>query len=350
MGAEETKMDADAWRAQVKEQAIDPGLPIIDTHHHIWPVAPFPGYEAYDDTALINDVMGSGHAIVATIAVEAHASYRPEGPAALRPVGETEHAQALAKRVRREGGRAAGICAAIVAHADLWLGAGVEAVLDAHRAAAPERLRGIRHMAAWDADLRSGVQSAPGMLADPAFREGFARLARHNLSFDAWVVHSQLGEVVDLARAFPSTQIILDHAGGPIGVGRFAGRPAESFAEWRAALAPLARCDNVAVKLGGLNISVTGLGAMGAARPRGSEEMAALHRDHILAAIDLFGPERAMFESNFPVDRMSGPYDVLWNGFKRITAGFTAAERAAMFAGTARRIYRIAAGEERQPA
>jgi predicted TIM-barrel fold metal-dependent hydrolase len=340
-------MNPDAWRALISEAAIDPELPIVDAHHHIWPEAPFKGYEAYSDDALIADVEGSGHSIVASVCVEAHGSYRHEGPFALRPVGETEHAEAVAKSVRRDRSRAAGLCAAIVAHADLRLGAAVEAVLDAHNLAAPERFRGIRHVTAWDADLRSSFRTSPAMLADADFREGFGRLASHNLTFDAWVVHSQLGELLDLARAFPETTIVVDHLGGPIGIGRFAGRLTESFAEWRAELAPLARCPNVVVKLGGMHIGITGFSAIGAARPRTSLEIAALHRNHILAAIELFGPDRAMFESNFPVDRMSGPYDVLWNSFKRITAEFTAHERAEMFAGTARRVYRVAADQER---
>jgi predicted TIM-barrel fold metal-dependent hydrolase len=340
-------MKPDEWRAQVEEPAIDAELPIVDAHHHLWPQAPFAGYEAYPDAALIGDVAGSGHNIVATVCVEAHANYRNEGPSSLQPVGETEYAESLAKRVRREGGRGAGICAAIVAHADLTLGAAVDAVLDAHFVASPDRLRGIRNMAAHDPDLRTAVPTIPGLLGNPAFREGFARLARRNLAFDAWVVHSQLSDVGDLARVFPEVTIILNHLGGPIRIGRFLDHPAESLREWRAALSVLAGHPNVVVKLGGLHVSVCGFSAVGAPRPRTSTEMAVLFRDHILAAIDLFGPGRAMFESNFPVDRMSGPYDVLWNAFKRITADFTATERAALFADTARRVYRIETAQER---
>lgn len=340
-------MDRDAWRAQLSEPIIEPDLPIIDAHHHIWPEMPFPGLEAYPDETLIAEVAGSGHAIIATVAVEALGSYRQDGPEALRPVGETEHAEALARRVRGTGGRASGLCAAIVAHADLRLGDGVAEVLDAHRAAAPDRFRGIRHMTVCDPDLPTPFGIPPGLMSDPAFRAGFAQLAAAKLSYDAYLVHPQLGELLDLAKVFPETVIVADHLGGPLGVGRFKSRCTEAFAAWRAALAPLAACKNVFVKLGGMHLDITGLGAIRADRPRSSMEMAAVHRDHILAVIDMFGPDHVMFESNFPVDRMSGPYDILWNCFKLMTAGFSPAERQAMFAGTARRVYRITPEQER---
>jgi predicted TIM-barrel fold metal-dependent hydrolase len=327
-------MDAEQWRAQTVEAALDPELPVIDAHHHIWPEVFAPGFEAYPDDALHADVKECGHNIIATVAVEAWGSYRPDGPAELRPVGETEHAQALAAR-------APGLCAGIVAHANLLLGNAVAPVLEAHLAASPEHLRGIRHVTAWDQDMPTGYLSTPGLMAQPAFRAGLRQLARHGLSFDIWAMHPQLGEVLDLVRAFPETSFILDHLGGPLGIGRFAQRRAEAFSDWRAALAPLAACENVTVKLGGLSMNSTGMDAKGLARPRSSLALAELHRDHILTAIDLFGPQRAMFESNFPVDRMSTPYGVLWNAFKRVTTCFAPADRATLFAGTARRVYRL---------
>jgi predicted TIM-barrel fold metal-dependent hydrolase len=333
-------MNRDAWRAQYTEAAVEPDLPIIDAHHHLWPEPPLPGYEPYTDETAIAEMAHGGHNIIATVAVEARGSYFTYGPETLRPVGETVHAEALAQLQP-------GFCAAIVAHADLLLGHAVDVVLSAHMVAAPMRLRGIRHVVAWDPDLKSGFGAQPGMLAHPDFRAGFGRLAPNGLSFDVWALHSQLGEVLDLARAFPETSIIIDHIGGPIGIGRYAARPSESFADWRAALAPLATCNNVTVKLGGLHISIIGFSRLDAAAPLPSSEMAAQHGGHIRAVIDLFGPERVMFESNFPVDRMSTPHDVLWNSFKLMTQGYTHAERAAMFAGTARRVYRIAPGEER---
>jgi predicted TIM-barrel fold metal-dependent hydrolase len=336
-------MNRDAWRAQVIEPAIDPDLPVIDPHHHLWPVTPSPHLEPYTDDELIADVRGCGHNIVATVAVEAWGSYRTDGPAALRPVGETDHAEALARREH-------GLCAGIVAHADLLLGDAVAEVLEAHRQAAPARLRGIRHVTASDPDLPFQFGIPAGLMADAVFRAGFARLAGFGLSFDAYVAHPQLPEIMDLAQAFPGTLIILDHLGGPLGVGRFAGDGQAAFRDWRAALAPLAACPNIVVKLGGMHLDITGFGRLSEAAPLGAAEMAALHRDYVLAAIDLFGPARVMFESNFPVDRMSTPYGVLWNCFKIIAAGFTPAERSDLFAGTARRVYRITPDHERRSA
>jgi predicted TIM-barrel fold metal-dependent hydrolase len=342
-GLREDTMTGRAWRDLVVEAPLDPDLPIIDAHHHLWETAPAEGFERYTTEELLADTIGAGHNIVSTVYVDARSGYRRDGPEALRPVGETEYAEAIAEDALRRGGRAAGICAAIVPFADLMLGARVGEVLDAHRALSP-RLRGIRFMTAFDPDLPPVYGAhGPGLTAEPAFREGFAELAPRGLSFDAWMFHPQLPDVVDLARAFPETSIVLDHLGGPLGIGRYAGRRAEGFAEWRANLAEVAACPNVVLKIGSLNMSYTALDATGAARPRSSEATAIAQRDHILTAIDLFGPDRCMFESNFPVDMVSIAYGILWNGFKRVAEGFSPAERRALFAGTAARVYRLPA-------
>lgn len=333
-------MTSREWREQVVEPAIEPELPIVDAHHHVWVASPAPGYEPYDGEAILRDKTTSGHNVVATVYVDSHSNYRTGGPEHMRVVGETEFAHQLAEEANRRGGKAAGLCAAIVPHANLMLGKKVGEVLDAHVAASP-RMRGIRHMAAFDPELPPiyGAKS-PGIFVDPLFREGFAQLAPRNLSFDAWLFHSQLAELVDLARAFPGTTIILDHLGGPIGVGRYAGRP-EGFDAWRRSLGEAAACPNVVLKIGSLNMSYTGMDATEAPRPMTSEEMAVRWRDHVRTAIDLFGPDRCMFESNFPVDMVSTSYVVLWNGFKRLTADLSVAERANLFSGVARRTYRF---------
>lgn len=334
-------MERKAWRAQVVEEALEPQLPIIDPHHHIWASSPAEPWEPYDADALIADKSGAGHNVIATIYVDSHANYRSDGPAEFRVVGETEFADAIAERARLQGGRAAGACAGIVAHADLLLGEAVGAVLDAHMAAS-QRFRGIRYMTAIDPDLPPvyGATEA-GLMMQPRFREGFAELARRGLSFDSWLFHPQLAELIDLARQFPEANIILDHLGGPIGVGRFADRRAEAFAAWKRDMGALAACSNVSVKLGALNMSFTAMDATELSRPHTSEETASLQRDHILTAIDLFGPDRCMFESNFPVDMRSISYTVLWNSFKRVTADLAPHERAQLFAGTAKRVYRL---------
>jgi L-fuconolactonase len=329
------------WRDQLIEAALEPDLPIIDAHHHMWEVASIQGLEPYGIEALLADTTGTGHKIIATVYVDAHSGYRNTGPDALRPVGETAVAHAYAEEGLRRGGRSAGICSAIVPFADLLLGAAVGEVLDAHRAESP-RFRGIRFITAFDPDLPPIYGATqPGLMGTAAFRAGFAELGRRGLSFDSWLFHPQLFELADLARAFPDSTIILDHLGGPIGIKRYVNRRAEGFAEWRKSLADVATCPNVVLKMGSLNMYYTGLGAFGLPRPRSSEETARVQREHILTAIDLFGPHRCMFESNFPVDMMSISYGILWNTFKRVTADFTKVEREQMFAGTAARVYGI---------
>ena len=334
-------VNRDAWRSLVIEEPIDPGLPIIDAHHHLWPEPPVPHLEAYGIEALKLDKRTCGHNIVATLFVEAFTRYRTEGPARFKPVGETEYVTQVARDAEREGGGAAGCCAGIVAHADMLLGADVDQVLEAHRAAAPERLRGIRHLIAHDPDYPGVLPSQPGTLGNPAFRAAFARLAPHGLSFDVWLMHPQLGELAELAAIFPETTIVLDHVGGPMGTGRYADGAGNGFDEWRRGMALVAARPNVVVKLGGLNMEFTRLGAaLDAERPWTSEEMARAQARHILTTIDLFGPSRCMFESNFPVDRMSTGATVLWNCFKRIAERFDAAEKSALFFDTAARVYR----------
>lgn len=335
-------INRDAWRAQIIEAPIEPDLPIVDAHHHLWPVAPLSHMEAYSVEALIADKTKSGHNIVATVFVEAYASYRKDGPPSLRPVGETEFVDRVGREADARGGRARGLCAAIVAHADMMLGAAVEDVLVAHREASSDRCRGIRHLTAHDQDYPGTLPSRPGILSDPSFRAAFARLATHGLSFDVWLMHPQLGEVADLAAAFPDTTIVIDHVGSPMGTGRYAGGGANGFEEWRKGLTLAAAHPNVVLKLGGLNMEFTALGApFDAERPWTSEQMAEIQGRHLLTAIDIFGPSRCMFESNFPVDRMLTSATVLWNGFKRVAARFSPAEKAQLFHGTAERAYRL---------
>jgi predicted TIM-barrel fold metal-dependent hydrolase len=333
----------DAWRAQVVEAPLEADLPIIDPHHHLWPMPMTPQMEAYGAEALVSDKAGCGHNIVATVFVEANARYRTDGPASLRPVGETAYADQVGRDCDRRGGRAAGACAGIVAHADMMLGEAVEDVLIAHREASPDRLRGIRHLVAYDPDF-PGIMpgSRPGVLSEPAFRAAFGRLSAHGLSYDAWVMHPQLGELATLAGAFPETLIVLDHVGAPMGTGRYADGGGDGFEEWRRGMVEVAAHQNVVLKLGGLNMSLTGLGALrDAPKPWDSLHMAQAQSRHLLTAIDIFGPGRCMFESNFPVDRVSTGACALWNGFKRVAQGFSEGEKADLFSGVAARTYRL---------
>jgi len=281
--------------------------------------------------------------VVSTVFVECMSMYRADGPAAMRPVGETEFVGGVAAMSRSGRYGPTRVAAGIVSFADLTLGEGVGPVLDAHIAASP-RFRGIRHAAGWDASdqvRNSHTNPPPGLYGDGRFRRGFAELARRGLSFDAWLYHPQIPELTSLARAFPDTTIILDHFGGPLGIGPYESRRKEVFTFWRSAIRELASCPNVVAKLGGLVMPINGFGFHRRARPATSAELVDATRDWHLHAIDCFGPARCMFESNFPVDKASCSYHVLWNSFKRIAAGFGAGDKAALFHDTAARAYRL---------
>jgi len=328
-----------AWLAMGAEAALEPDLPIVDPHHHLWDRA---GHRYLVDELLAD--IGSGHNIVATVHIECGSMYRADGPVALRSVGETEFANGIAAMSASGGYGSTRVCAGIVGHADLSLGPAAGEVLDAHMAAAPARFRGIRHAAGWDESpaIRNSHSNPPrGLLGDAGFRAGFAGLAPRGLLFEAWLYHPQIGELTDLARAFPETTIVFDHFGGPLGIGPYAGRGADIFSAWKRDVAALAACPNVVAKLGGLAMKINGGRWHKQVRPPSSEELATAHRDWYLTAIDIFGPERCMFESNFPVDKVSIGYGALWNAFKRLAAPFSASEKAALFHDTARSIYRL---------
>ena len=235
-------------------------------------------------------------------------------------------------------------CAAIVGHADLTLRDKVAPVIEALIAAGNGRFRGIRHAAAWDADpevLGPPFHAPEGLYRSDAFRAGFALYGAYDLTFDAWLLEPQLPDVIDLARAFPQQTIVLDHCGTPLGIASHKGKLHQNFDRWRRNIHALAECDNVVVKLGGLAMAFCGLPEDGPAKGHGSEHLAALWRPYIETCIEAFGPERAMFESNYPVDRWGASYPVLWNAFKRLTTGASTDEKRALFAGTAARVYGI---------
>jgi L-fuconolactonase len=285
---------------------------------------------------------GSGHHVETTVFVECGSSWYPDGPAHLRPVGETRFVAAEAQRSASTAAQGA-VIAAIVGYADLR-GKDIEDVLARHVDAGAGRFRGIRQVASRDdsPDIHtSHTDPPPRLLGDPAFRGGLVALGRAGHSFDAYLYHGQLPELVPAARAAPETVIVLDHIGAPIGIGPYAGRRAEVLEVWRRGMDELAGCENVVVKLGGIGMPIFGLGWHHRAVPPGSEELAAAWGAEIRWCIERFGVERCMFESNFPVDKRSCSYRVLWNAFKRMTADASAAEKAALFRGTAMRVYRL---------
>jgi len=328
------------WLNRRREAALEPDLPIVDAHHHLWDR---PGWRFLAEE-MAADIAASGHNVQATVFVQAITRYRTEGPESLRPVGETEFVAGIGDRAEAGAFGGVRLAAGIVGYVDLTEGAVVQDVLEAHIAAGRGRFRGVRHNAMWDADMSlvNPLNPRPrGLLLDPKYREGFARLAPLGLTFDAWLFHPQIPELTDLARAYPDTTIILDHLGGPLCAGVYEGCRAEVFAAWQPAVRELATCPNVVVKLGGLGMRVNGFGFEKAPDPPSSETLAAAFKPYFDTCLEAFGPERCMFQSNFPVDKGSFGYGEIWNAYKRMTAGMSASERAALFGGTARRIYRL---------
>ena len=333
-----------AWLALTTEDALDPALPICDPHHHLWDQVKGRVAARYLLDEMVDDVRG-GHNVVSTVFIECGAMYKPKDtPAALRPVGETEFVNGIAAMSASGLYGPTRIAAGIVGTADLRLGDGVAAVLDAHLAAGGGRFRGIRRGAAWDADDRvpnHRTEPGPQVLLRDDFRAGFKHLAPRKLTFEAWCYHHQIPDVTALARAFPDTTIILNHFGGPLGIGPYEGKAAEIFAAWRPAITELATCPNVVAKLGGINMEINGFGWHERSRPPSSQELCDATRQWYELTIEKFGATRCMFESNFPVDKVTCSYTVLWNSFKRLAAKYTATDKAALFHDTAARVYRL---------
>jgi predicted TIM-barrel fold metal-dependent hydrolase len=332
------------WLAgQAAEPVIDPELPIIDPHHHFWDRPAERGANRYLLDELLADI-GSGHNVEATVFLECRSMYRAGGPSEMRPVGETEFVAGLAAISEGGGYGKTRVAAGIVGYADLTLGERVEPVLEAHIRAGGGRFRGVRHSAGWDASDTIGnsrPDMEPRLYARPDFRAGFAKLVNRGLSFDAWLYHPQLQDVVDLARAFPAAPIVVGHVGGVLGYGPYAGKRDEVFATWQRAMTDLAACPNVRLKLGGQMRRLAAFDYGAAETPPSSEQLTEYWRPYMQTCIELFGAGRCMFESNFPVEKIGTGYAVLWNAFKRIAAGASTDERRALFAGTARRFYRL---------
>lgn len=341
------------------EEILEPDLPIVDPHHHLWdrprdilknlPPSDHGFMDIIRNTPryLLNELLGdlrTGHNIRATVYMECGAMYRASGPEALRCVGETEFVNGIAAMTASGLYGEVRACAGIIGHVDFRQGAAVEDVLRSHIGAGHGRFRGIRQSASHDEDpnvlgpLHGRVPA--GLYRDPKFREGFAVMHKLGLSFDAWLLEPQLPDLIDLARAFPETTIVLDHVGTPLGVGRYAGKRDERFNEWRENIRVLAKCLNVNVKLGGLPMPFAGWQKR--MNPvEDSKVLAEMWKPYIETCIEAFGAARSMFESNFPVDRFGASYAALWNAFKRLASGASAAEKTALFSGTAAKVYRI---------
>ena len=326
-----------AWLDRHREPVLDPGLPIIDPHHHLW----LREGNVYLAPDLLTDI-ASGHNVIATVFEECHSMYRQDGPEQERSLGETEFVTGSAAMAASGAYGTAKLCARMIGRVDLLLGSRARPLLERHMITSGGRFAGIRQSTAWDASDRiHKVAPMPNLLSEPAFRAGFAELSALGLVFDAWVYHPQLREVADLAGAFPNTQIVLNHVGSPILGGPYAADRAAVFADWRAGMAVLAKHPNVTVKLGALPIRLPGVSTASKEKPPSSEEVAEVWRPWLETGIELFGANRCLFESNFPVQKRWCSYQVVWNAFKRLAAGASADDKAALFAGTAARVYGV---------
>jgi predicted TIM-barrel fold metal-dependent hydrolase len=338
-----------AWLAQRTEDVIEPDRVIVDPHHHLW--------DRPNNTFLLPQLLhelNSGHNVRGTVFVECTSMYRAEGDARFAPVGEVEFVNGIAAACASGYYGPVRVAAGIVGTVDLMQGAAAREVLEACKARAPERFRGIRHRTAWDADHEVHAvpgKATPGQMRDAKFREGFAQLAPLGLSFDAWCFHPQLPELIELVDAFPDTRVIVNHVGGLAGVGPYRSRRDEAFRAWREAMASLARRPNVYVKLGGMGMRLSGFDHFfDRDLPATSEELAQAWKPAVETCIEAFGAGRAMFESNFPVDKACCTYRTLWNAFKRLAAGCSESEKSDLFAGTAIRAYRLPASLAKVPA
>ncbi len=327
------------WLDKRHEEIIEPALPIVDPHHHLWDR---PNYR-YLFPELLADV-NSGHNIRATCYEQAREMYRAGGPEELKSLGETEFVSGVSAMSSSGKYGPTRCIAGIIGFVDLELGPRARGVIERHIAVSDGRLRGIRNGSTWSDDptLKTFTAGGPkGLLSNKSFREGFASLAPLGLAFDGWMFQTQLDDLADLARAFPQTTIVMNHVGGPLAIGPYAGRREEAFTEWRDRIRAVASLPNTYVKLGGLGMKMPGFTFFENDVPPSSQDLATAWRPYIETCIETFGPRRAMFESNFPVDKGTCSYQVLWNAFKRLAAGYSADEKTALFSGSATQAYRL---------
>jgi predicted TIM-barrel fold metal-dependent hydrolase len=337
-------MKSKQWLESVHEETLDPQRPICDPHHHLW--------DYPESRYLLGDILedtGSGHNVSSTVFVECGSMYRQDDPVMLKPIGETEFVQGIAAMSASGNYGSTRVAKGIVSYADLTLGDQVEEVLWGHINASQNRFKGIRHASGWHADKRiRNSHSAPPehLLLDPQFRRGFSVLESLGLTFDAWFYHHQFDDFIDLARSYPEVTIILDHFGGPLGIGPYRGKQQEVFSSWKQKIVQLKGCENVFFKLGGINMKINGFEWHQNSEPPGSDALVEATGHYYHYCIEQFGSRRCMFESNFPVDKESCSYNVLWNAFKKMTADYSDSEKSALFHDTAVAVYGLNDNEE----
>lgn len=339
---------ATAQPATTPEPTLESELPIVDPHHHLMDMPGRPstgrGIPAH---YLLSDYLAdaqSGHNIRATVIVGGEGFARADGPEKLRVVGDTEFLNGAAAQSASGKYGAVRVGAGLVGEADLTQGAAVRDVLEAHLKAGGDRFRGIRHMTVWSDDPKlapPGVMSPKDLAFHADFQQGFAQLAPLGLSFDAWCYYTQLDGIIELARRFPKTTIIMNHCGGPLGSASYASHRDEAYAAWAKAVKELGQYHNVYMKVGGLGMWTTGLPSAGQWPPAPSTQIAQEQRPYVEVCLQAFGVERCMFESNYPVEAGVGSYHTVWNVFKRIASGYSASEKTALFSASAAKAYRL---------
>ena len=332
------------WLSLTEEPTLEPNIPICDPHHHFWDIRParIP-YQRYLLDELLSDT-NSGHNITSTVFIETRSMYRETGPEELKPIGEVEFAQGIAAASASGNYGSTRAAAAIVGHANLNLGSSVKPVLEQLQAASPNRFRGIRHPVTWDPHSEisnTASHKAQGQLSSAPFREGAKVLSDMGMSFDAWLYFPQLLELAEFAKAVPDLTIILNHIGGLLRTGPYSNNDEEVLKTWKDGIAQVSECPNVVVKLGGITQPRTGYNWHSRKKPIGSQELSDVMTPLMNHCIEKFGPDRCMFESNFPPDKVGCSYNVMFNSFKRLSSGYSDSERSDMFHDTATRIYKI---------
>jgi len=326
------------WLAKRREDIVEADLKIVDPHHHVWDM---PGNRYLFDEALAD--FQSGHNVVSTVHIQCHSMYRAEGPEEMKPVGETEFVNGVAAQSASGEYGPTRVCAGIVGTTDLMLGDRVQPVLEAHIQAGGGRFRGIRPTAAWhESPQVRALNIPPHILMQEQARAAIRCVDKLHLSLDLWVFFTQLDEVLDVCREFPNLRVIINHVGGPVGIGPYVDQKEAVFNEWRSKIRALAEHPNTVIKLGGLAMRYAGFNFNQLPEPPSSDLLAEKWNPYIAVCIEEFGPQRCMFESNFPVDRGMCNYHVLWNAYKKMTRSYSTEEREYLFSKTAADIYQLA--------
>ena len=337
--------DQQGWLDQISEEIIDQDIEIVDPHHHLWPGPSRTDEVSAENRYLLEDLWKdteSGHKVSKTVFVECGQGYFESGSDAMKPVGETKFVCEVSEEAKADKSKAQ--IKGIVGHADMMLGSSAREVLEAHLEEGKGRFKGIRHGASWDEseEIRNS-HSNPirHIYLNDTFQKGIEQLDALNLTLDAWNYHKQIKELTDLAKCFPNLKIVQNHFGGPLGIGPYKNKREEVFPEWKDSISELSEQENVYIKIGGLAMPINGWGWHKRELPATSEELVENHEKYYLHSIKSFGVKRCMFESNFPVDKRSISYAVLWNGFKKVVRDFSTEEKEYLFFKTAADFYSL---------